>query len=68
MCTRLIFKRFLINYKTNTFSLSIMEKIQRHLKKREKDFPYSSYPVKTTVSMLMYFNRNDLECAISCAL
>lgn len=65
-CTiRLIFKCFLLNYKTNIFSLSIIEKIERNF---FKDFPHTCYPETTTVSTLMYFNRNDLECAVSCAL
>lgn len=60
-----IFKCFVLHYKSNTFSLSIIEKIKE---KFLKDFPHSYNPETTTVSTLMYFSSNDLECAISCAL
>lgn len=66
MYHRFILKCFLFNYKTNTFSLAMIAKLQR--RKLFKDFPHSYYPETTTVNILMYFNRNDLECAISCAL
>lgn len=64
--TRFIFKCFLLNYKTNTFLLSIIEKIKGNCFKQ--DFPHSYNSETTTVSTLMYFSSNDLECAVSCVL